>query len=40
MESRINEFVKQGISSVFENMEVRKLESGKWLVRRRRRRAG
>ena len=40
LESRINEFVAQGISSVFENMEVRKLESGRWLVRRRRRRAG
>ena len=40
LESRINEFVQQGISSVFENTEVRKLESGRWLVRRRRRRAG
>ena len=36
LERRIGEFVTRGISSVFESMEVEKLESGAWRVRRRR----
>jgi hypothetical protein len=39
LEKRISEFVTRGISSVFESMEVEKMESGAWRVRRRRSRA-
>jgi hypothetical protein len=30
-------FVEKGISSIFENFDVKKTESGAWMMRRRRR---
>ena len=35
LERRIDEFVNRGLSSVFERFDLEKMESGRWLLKRR-----
>ena len=35
LERRIDEFVNRGLSSMFERFDLEKMESGRWLLKRR-----